>query len=88
VWRNQEWSNQFLIFLLLALSGFVGFSLGLSYKWRVLVPSALVLALVFSIILHKRGFDSFDGILVIVYCLVVNQLGYFAAGLRNLHDQR
>jgi hypothetical protein len=61
---------------LFLVSSLLGFSLAYS-SWIAITISGLIIAIVSAAVLHNTGFDSVKGIVIIVACLVINQLSYF-----------
>jgi hypothetical protein len=64
--------------VLLALSAVVGFALGASFSWPVIVACGIGLATLSASALRVTGFGALSGIAIIVACLAVNQLAYIA----------
>jgi 4-amino-4-deoxy-L-arabinose transferase-like glycosyltransferase len=62
--------------VLLFTCALIGAAAGLRYKVFVLVPIALLIALVSATVLHKNGFEPGGGIVVIIGCLVLGQAAY------------
>jgi hypothetical protein len=63
-------------FVLLATSALIGAAAGLRFKVFVLVPIAVLIALVSAAVLHANDFSAGSGITIITACLVVNQTAY------------
>jgi hypothetical protein len=67
-----------VVIVLLALSAVVGFALGTSFSWPVIVACGIGFATFSAAALRVTGFGALSGIAIIVACLTVNQLAYFA----------
>jgi hypothetical protein len=62
--------------VLLSTSALIGAIAGLRFKVFVLVPIALLIALVSAAALRMHGFGPGSGIVIIVACLILNQAAY------------
>lgn len=65
-----------IVAILLSTSALVGAAAGLRLKVFVLVPIAVLTALVSAVVLHWNGFGAGSGIATIIACLVLNQAAY------------
>ena len=65
-----------IVLVLLATSVLIGAIAGLRMKAFVLVPIALLIALVAAAALRVHGFGPESGIAIIVACLALNQVAY------------
>jgi len=63
-------------FILLALGGATGFTVGTSFSWVAILISSTALAALSATVLHIAGFDVLSGIAIIASCLTVHQLAY------------
>ena len=64
-----EWPS---IFILLAVSGMLGFVIGKSsFSWPALIVAGAVLATLGAVVFQGQGFTALPGICTIVGCLVV-----------------
>ena len=70
--------------ILLAASALIGATAGLRFKVFVLAPIALLIALVSAAVLHRHGFGSGSGIVIVVACLVLNQAAYILVQIFGL----
>lgn len=62
--------------ILLVASALIGAVAGLRFKVLVLVPIALLIALVSAAVLRMYGFGAGSGIVTIAACLVLSQAAY------------
>lgn len=62
--------------ILLVASALIGAVAGLRFKVLVLVPIALLIALVSAAVLRMYGFGAGSGIVTIAACLVLSQTAY------------
>jgi hypothetical protein len=61
---------------LLTGSLLIGALASLRFKIFVLVPTALLIALVSAVVLHRNGFGPWSGIAIMMSCLFLNQAAY------------
>jgi hypothetical protein len=65
-----------IVSILLFTSALIGAVAGLRFKVFVLVPIAVLIAVVSSAVLHTNDFGTGSGIATIIACLVLNQAAY------------
>jgi hypothetical protein len=77
-----------IAFVLLAVSALIGGMAGLRLKAFVLAPIALLVAVFSAAILHRHGFGSGSGIVIVIACLVLNQAAYVFVQIFGLSSSR
>jgi hypothetical protein len=77
-----------IAFVLLAVSALIGASVGFHLKVFALAPIAILLAVFSAAILHRHGFGSGSGIVIVIACLVLNQVAYVVVQIFGLSPSR